>query len=400
MTGPSGGIEEDRGAAAPGSAADRRRLARAALTYLAEPADRAAAVLLRARHPDEILAAVRTGDLAAVTAGCTAGVVNGIGRAMRNWRSRIAEIPAVDDLLDMAKAGIRLVCPGDPEWPTQLDDLGDARPYALWLRGNADLRHACLRSVSVVGARAATAYGSHVSAELAASLAGRGWAVVSGGAYGIDGAAHRGALAADGASVAVLACGVDIPYPKGHQDLFDAIAASGVLVSEWPPGRTPTRARFLIRNRVIAALSRGTVVVEAGRRSGAISTARHAVDLCRALMAVPGPVTSEASAGCHRIMREWSAVCVTEAGEVLEQVAAAGEHLIPAAPVLPRAALDPLTARVLEAVPIRGGAGPATVAVAAGVDLDTTVSCLGLLAAGGFIVRGPRGWRLGTLSRA
>jgi DNA processing protein len=312
---------------------------------------------------------------------------------MRHWRARLAEIPSERDLVAAERAGIRVVCPGDAEWPTQLDALGDVRPYALWIRGNADLRYVCLRSVSVVGARAATAYGSHVSAELAASLASRGWAVVSGGAYGIDGSAHRGALAADGATIAVLACGVDDPYPKGHHELFAAVAAQGALVSEWPPGRTPTRARFLIRNRVIAALSRGTVVVEAGSRSGALNTARHARDLCRPLMAVPGPITSEASAGCHRIMREWGAVCVTGAAEVLEQVAVIGEHLVPPGPVLPAPALDPLTARVLEAVPVRGGAGPATVAVAAGVDLDATLSCLGMLAAGGFVTRGPRGWR-------
>lgn len=382
------------------SAQDQQRLARAALTYLAEPGDSVAGALLRSCHPDAIVAAVRAGCLPTAAGTASDGAATGIDRAMRNWRTRLAEIPSEHGLAAAEVAGIRLVCPGDAEWPTQLDVLGDARPYALWLRGNADLRYTCLRSVSVVGARAATAYGSHVSAELAAGLASRGWAVVSGGAYGIDGSAHRGALAADGTTVAVLACGVDDPYPKGHHELFDAVAAQGVLVSEWPPGRTPTRARFLIRNRVIAALSRGTVVVEAGRRSGALSTARHARELCRPLMAVPGPVTSEASAGCHWIMREWDAVCVTAVDEVLEQVAAAGEHLVSPGPVLPAPALDPVTARVLEAVPCRGGAGPATVAVAAGVDLSTTLSCLGLLAAGGFIARGPRGWRLVRASRA
>jgi DNA processing protein len=372
-----------------------QRLARAALTYFAEPADKAAGALLRACGAAALVAAVKAGCLpaeAATVAGRQAAA--GMARALRNWRARIAEIPAARDLAVFERSGIRLVCPGDAEWPTQLDVLGDAQPYALWLRGSADLRFTCLRSVSVVGARAATAYGSHVSAELAAGLAGRGWAIVSGGAYGVDAAAHRGALAADGATIAVLASGVDDPYPKGHHELFQAIAAQGVIVSEWPPGRTPTRARFLVRNRVIAALSRGTVVVEAGRRSGALNTARHAREMCRPLMAVPGPVTSEASAGCHWIMRDWNAVCVTGPGEVLEQVAFAGEHLAPTAGVIAAAELDPVTARVLEAVPARGGTGPATIAVAAGVDIDTTLSRLGMLAAGGFVARGPRGWRL------
>jgi DNA processing protein len=231
---------------------------------------------------------------------------------------------------------------------------------------------------------------------MAAALGQRGWTVVSGGAYGIDDRAHRGALAADGRTIAVLACGVDWPYPAGNAALFDAIIASGALVSEWPPGRRPTRHGFLIRNRVIAALTRGTVVVEAGLRSGALSTARHARDLCRPLMAVPGPVTSTASAGCHEIIREWGAVCVTTAEQVLEQVGVVGEHLPERSggPMLPHDALDQLTALVLDAVPSRVGAGPTAIAAAAGVDMDTAVRCLGALAAGGFVDRCETGWRV------
>ena len=158
-------------------------------------------------------------------------------------------------IADACRDGIRLICPGDAEWPGALDQLGQARPYALWLRGRADLRFACSRSVSIVGSRAATSYGGHVAGEIAADLGERGWAVVSGGAYGIDAAAHRGALAAEGVTIAVLACGVDYPYPAGHADLFAAIAAQGLVISEWPPGRHPARMRFLVRNRVIAALA-------------------------------------------------------------------------------------------------------------------------------------------------
>jgi len=173
----------------------------------------------------------------------------------------------------------------------------------------------------------ATGYGEHVATEMAAALAERGWTVISGGAYGIDSAAHCGALGAEGITVAVLASGLGYGYPKGHLELFSAIAGQGILVSEWPPDRAPTRAGFLVRNRVIAALSCGTVVVEAALRSGALSTARHARDLCRPLMAVPGPVTSGQSEGCHEIIREWGAVLVTGARDVIENVSPAGDAL-------------------------------------------------------------------------
>jgi DNA processing protein len=319
-----------------------------------------------------------------------------VRRALRRWAGRAVQPLIESDLTGWSRQGIRLICPGDQEWPGQLSVLGDGAPVALWLRGTADLRYACLRSVSLVGSRAATPYGTHVCGEMAAALGERRWAVVSGGAYGIDGAAHRGAVAAEGLTVAVLACGVDRPYPTGHAQLFDAISAHGVLASEWPPGRRPTRQGFLIRNRVIAALSRGTVVVEAGLRSGALSTARHAYDLCRPLMAVPGPVTSAASAGCHEIIRNWGAVCVTGALDVLEHVAMMGEYLPGAEPVpiLPHDALDPEAAQVLDALPARGGASPGTVAAAAGVSLDTAVRCLGALAAAGFADRCSAGWKV------
>lgn len=317
-------------------------------------------------------------------------------RRFAAWRARLTGVAPARLLAAAEAVGGRLVCPGDAEWPSQLDDLGDARPFALWVRGDMDLRFACLRSVAVVGSRSASSYGTHVAAELGAELAGRGWCVVSGGAFGIDAAAHRGALAADGATVAVFACGVDVPYPSAHEGLFADVARSGLLVSELPPGTTPTRHRFLIRNRAIAALTRGTVVVEAARRSGALNTARHARDLHRVVMAVPGPVTSPTSAGCHALLREHDAVCVTDAAEVLDLVGLIGDDLAPEkrGPVLERDRLDPVTRGVLEAVPARGGAGAARIAVSAGVDLDTVLARLGALSAGGFVERCPKGWRL------
>jgi DNA processing protein len=237
-----------------------------------------------------------------------------------------------------------------------------------------------------------------VAAEFAASVAARGLAVVSGGAFGVDAAAHRGALATDGVTVAVLACGVDTPYPAAHTELFEAIAAQGVVVSEWPPGRNVTRLRFLVRNRVIAALATGTLVVEAGQRSGAVNTARHARDLHRRLMAVPGPVTSDLSAGCHEVIREWQATLVTSASQVIAELAPLTglpetETAANGQP-LPRDLLDRETAEVLDALPRRGGMSTIRLAQRAGLAPAATAACLGKLATAGFVERCEDGWRL------
>jgi DNA processing protein len=412
------------------------RLARATLTYVAEPGDPVMGALLRSCAPAEIVTALIQGRPPVAMAGLGRDLPPGLGgdlppglgrdlspgldwdglpgldrdllpgldrrgppgldRALGRWAGRLGEAPAEADLDAWRRQGIRLVCPGDPEWPGQLEVLGDARPWGLWVRGSGDLRYACLRSVSVVGTRSVTAYGSHVCTEMTATLAEGGWTVVSGGAFGIDGCAHRTAMMAGGVTVAVLACGVDRDYPPGHHGLFRDVRAQGVTVSEWPPGRRPTRPGFLVRNRVIAALSRGTVVVEAARRSGALNTARHARDQGRPLMAVPGPVTSALSVGCHDIIREWGAVCVTSAQDVITQLSFTEGDLAgqPRGPVLPRDGLDPVSRSVLEAAPARTGWGPARIAVAAGVDFDTAMRCLGQLAAGGFVERCAQGWRV------
>jgi len=349
------------------------RYARAALTYLAEPGDEALSQLVKN------VGAARAVEI--------------IKNEKTKWRARLSDLPGPDEISDHAKAGIRLVCPGDPEWPSRLEDLGDKTPYALWLRGNGDLRHSCLRSVAIVGSRAATAYGSYMAAELASALAATGWAVVSGGAYGIDAAAHRGALGAGGVTIAVMACGVDHPYPAGHIELMNAVAKTGVVMSEWPPGRNATRLAFLNRNRVIAALAAGTVVVEAGRRSGALNTAKHTADLERPLMAVPGPVTSQLSAGCHLMIRDWGATLVTAAAEVTETLGL-GTPAWQQQPVLPWDELGPGLKAVLDALPARGGVSTADVAAAAGVDTAAAVRSLGALAAGGFAQRCPDGWRV------
>ena len=390
---------------------DEESYARAALTYLAEPGDVRLGALIRTCGAARVLEAIKAGRLpgdlpddlpddAWDAAGGAPGQPATHRRAMRQralqrWRVRLEQLPEADEVAGFCRAGIRLIHPGDPEWPGQLADLGDAQPYALWLRGTADLRFACLRSVAIVGSRAATGYGSYVAAEIAATVAARGWAVISGGAYGVDAAAHRGALGTGGVTVAVLACGVNVPYPAGHKDLLEAIAVRGVIASEWPPGWNATRLRFLVRNRVIAALAAGTLVVEAGQRSGALNSARHARDLGRRLMAVPGPVTSDLSAGCHHIIREWQGVLVTSAAEVMEHLSPVGAPAgLKTGAVLGRDELDLETATVLDALPARGGMGPAGIAVKAGLDPVTVVRCLGALAAGGFAERCDEGWRV------
>lgn len=382
------------------------RQARAALSFLAEPGDPLLGGLLRSMPACAVLARLADGmipELAAlfpVAAQSAPPEPGQVQRSLKRMRSRLEELPSPGSLDAWESDGIRLACPGEPEWPTQLDDLGDRQPVALWIRGKADLRFACLRSVAVVGSRAATAYGALVASELGADLADRAMAVISGGAYGIDAAAHRGALAAGGPTIAVMACGLAFCYPRGHAELFTAIGETGVLVSESPPDGAPTRPGFLIRNRLIAALSRGTVVVEAALRSGALNTAKHARDLNRPVMAVPGPVTSAQSAGCHDLIMNMGAYCVTGSADVLELIAPAGraDGDLAHGPVLPADQLDEVTASVLRTMNTKAGRGPATIATLAGVDLDTAMRCLGLLSAAGLAERCDQGWRVRKVS--
>lgn len=382
------------------------RYARAALSFVAEPGDVVLGKALRSSGPSQVLDCVLSDSDPDLLAGCwppwpgsevvrpTPTIVRRMVERMRAHRTALPSPARIEAWL---RDGYRLVCPGEPEWPTQLDDLGDSQPIVLWLRGVADLRFACLRSVSIVGSRAATSYGLVVGTELAADLAARAFAVISGGAYGIDACAHRGALSAGGSTIAVLASGLTFGYPKGHGELFETVGQTGVLVSEHPPDHAPTRPGFLVRNRLIAALSRGTVVVEAALRSGALNTARHAAELNRPVMAVPGPVTSAQSAGCHELIREYRATCVTSAADVAEVITPIGEAAPPElGPAVPADQLDPVTASVLAALTARAGRGPATIATLAGVDLDTAIRCLGLLSAAGYAERCDKGWRART----
>ena len=301
-------------------------------------------------------------------------------------------------------SAIRFVVPGDDEWPTRLHDLhycdpvnrrGGA-PWGLWLRGPAHLGEISASSVAVVGSRACTSYGSSVAADLGADLADQGVSVISGGAFGIDAAAHRGALAVQGPTLCVLANGVDVPYPAGNAALLSWIGKDYLLVSELPPGATPTRVRFLARNRLIAALSLGTVVVEAALRSGARNTATWALECNRHLMAVPGPVHSTMSAAPHLLIRDGLAALVTDAADVLDLVSTMGQHTLEFASgeTRPTDAFSPGRLAVYEAVPARSWSSAGDIALGAGVSLPSCLAELAALESTGFVDVDAGGWRL------
>jgi DNA processing protein len=373
---------------APTPGHEAERLARAALARAAEPGD------------ERVGAEVHEHGAVAVLEGLRSGALRPTGQT--DYSARVRRADPARDLEAGARAGARFVCPLDDEWPCALDDLGAGAPWGLWVRGAGALADAVDRAVAVVGARAATAYGTEVASDLAAGLGDAGWTVVSGAAFGIDAAAHGGALAAAGPTVAVLPCGPDRAYPRAHEPLLSRVAGAGLLVGELPPGVPPNRPRFLVRNRLIAALSRGTVVVEAALRSGSLSTARHAARLHRQVMGVPGPVTSEMSGGVHELVRDDEARLVTGAADVLELVAPVGEHLVPRrhGETRPRDDLDPVAARVLEALPVRRPAAVARVAREAAVTGESALRALGLLDALGLAEHADGGWRLAAAERA
>jgi DNA processing protein len=385
---------------APDDSSDDR-LARVALTWLAEPGNRTVWTLVDGCGAAATLRQLMAGDTtdqhvrAAVEARLAAG---------DPWHL------AATAMARGRRQGARVVIPGDEEWPSAVDGLAtleldatgrvntDVRPpLCLWVRGEHRLDEAFARSIAVVGARAATSYGVHVTGEIAFGVAERGWTVVSGGAFGIDAAAHRSAMAAGGLTVSVLACGVDRPYPAGNTGLFEQIAESGLLVSEWPPLAEPLRHRFLIRNRVIAAATRGTVMVEAAARSGAAQTMSRVLALNRTAMVVPGPVTSAMSVGCHELLRtNPQARLVTGPVQVLEEVGPVGEHLADPArgPARPRDDLDEESALILEAMPVRGTVLPEQLATRAGLSVRTVLRRLSLLEMTGLVVRRDDGFAL------
>jgi len=366
------------------------RLARLALSKVFEPGEARVAQLVLGLGAERLLTALRDHeDVAGLLADAS------------------ERLPQADDvhrdLERAARLGIRWVVPGDAEWPCSLDDLDMAEtldrtggaPLGLWVRGPARLSEISA-PVAIVGARSATTYGESAAAELAADVARAGSVVISGAAYGIDQAAHRGTLAARGQTIAVLACGADRIYPSAHRDLLAQLAQHGAIVAEVGLGRAPMRQRFLSRNRLIAALARGTVVVEAAARSGAINTAGWATRLGRPLMAVPGPLSSATSEGTHQLIRDGAATLVTRGEHVLEAVAPMGEHLTERVRGVerPRDRLTSREQRLLEAVPVARPAPVESVARTAGIGVVEVRQLLEVLAGRRMVEQLPAGWRL------
>ena len=368
------------------AAFDEELLAWAYLSRVVEPPSAPLAVLVAEEGPVEAASRIKKGEVSRADA-------------------RRATDDAARDLELLQKRGGRLITPDDDEWPylafagfngLTAEDLkkkpAGRPPLVLWALGPARLDEITMRSAALVGTRTCTAYGEHVAADLAAGLVERDVAVVSGGAYGIDGVAHRATLAGDGITIAVLAGGIDIPYPSGHSALLHRIASTGLLVTEYPPGVRPARYRFLTRNRLVAAFSGATVVVEAGLRSGAANTAAWASMMGRVVCAVPGPVTSAASAGTHELLRG-DAILVTRAAEIVEIVGRCGELADdPARPVTPLDGLTDAESLVYEALPGRGVRTVEQIAIAAGLVPDRVLAPLAMLEIAGLVRREDGCW--------
>lgn len=368
--------------------AEEERAALIELAHAVEPGDALIGRLLAEGSAVEVLARIRAGR-------------SGL-RHEEGLRARLSGVTA-ERAAERARAcGATIVTRADRTWPTQLSALGGQAPAALWVAGTGDLRLLALRSVAIVGARACTPYGEELAHQWSAELAERSWTVLSGAAFGIDAAAHRGALAASGATIAVLAGGVDEPYPRAHAGLLARIQDDGLVVSESPPGERVRRQRFLARNRLVAALTRATVVVEAAERSGTTATARAAAALTRPVLAVPGPVTSPASAGCHRMIRDGDALlagCLDDVLAALDLTAASATGGRPV-PERSRDALAPRERQLLDALPARAVVGLERVVAAACLNAGDALAGLGLLVAGGWVEEADGGWRLARAPRA
>ncbi|WP_120004729.1 DNA-processing protein DprA [Nesterenkonia muleiensis] len=321
------------------------RESRAALCRLIEPGDLLGTVTIRSLGVQQAEHLIRSGQRATHAQQQTVGEAAeaaGLGPRQRNladaldrWRTRLSQLGGPMMLDALYRRGGGVIVPEDQVWPEPLHDLGAAEPIAVWFRVAAQdkepYEEAALRlprpgrSIALVGSREMTDYGGRAAWETASELAAHGVCVVSGGAYGVDAAAHRGALAsgqeAEASTLAILAGGVDRLYPAGNERLLKQVMEAGMILSEMAPGSAPTRHRFLQRNRIIAALSAATVVVEARARSGALATAHHALEIGRPVGAVPGSIYSASSTGCHQLLRQTPAQLVTDAAEVMQLVA-------------------------------------------------------------------------------
>lgn len=240
--------------------------------------------------------------------------------ARERWRPRLQLEMIRTALFKINKVGGFVLTPAEPDWPQQLEDLGQHAPFALWVRGSGSALRQLGQSISIVGSRGATSYGEFATNAMVSALVPKGYSIVSGGAYGIDGIAHRSTLALRGNTVAVMAGGLDKFYPSGNSEMLRRISQTGAVISEVPPGTVPSKWRFLQRNRLISALSQSTLVVEANWRSGALNTVSHSERLERPVYAVPGPITSPKSAGTNKLIAENRAQLVIDGNDLLEQL--------------------------------------------------------------------------------
>lgn len=382
-------IERTRGLVGDETSAHERADVDARMIWsaLTEPGDAVAGALIASSGPRRALEVLGSSDAAPLISAQAEVDSQTAAVSLERWRARQGDAPAASAAA--RRSQVHVLTPEQEGWPEGLRDLGPHSPHCLWFRGDARVLSPGRSSVALVGARAATAYGQDVVTQLAGELAADGAVIVSGGAYGIDGMAHRAALTVGGATVAWLAGGVDRPYPEGNRQLLESIPQrGGAVVAEAPCGSAPTKWRFLARNRLIAAASAATVVVEAGWRSGSINTAGHAAALGRPLGAVPGPVTSAASAGCHRLLREYAAECVTSASDVRELWGDVGREETTSS----EGRTDDAT-RVLDALSSRVDRDIAEVVRRCGLSADRCAAVLGLLALEGRAERRTQGWR-------
>ncbi|MFC5369858.1 DNA-processing protein DprA [Arcanobacterium bovis] len=302
-------------------------------------------------------------------------------KRISRWRARLDCLPEFDVSV-LAKLAISIVIPGDKYWPEQLNDLGMEKPLALWVRGN--LRNLRLPMVSLVGSRDASSLGMRTTLEFAHDLA-KDFVIVSGGAFGIDAWAHKGSLACGGRTIVVSAGGVDRSYPTSNHELFvDVLKNDGAIISESPLAAAPQRHRFLARNRIIAALGAGTIVFEASFRSGALNTARHAMEIGREVGAIPGSVESHFSAGCNELIRNGATLLTTPA-HAREMIGSIGQlNLLDNAAIdcfagAGDSSYDANTERLFDAVPVRRGAPIDSIARLAGISIEEARSILGKL---------------------
>lgn len=305
----------------------------------------------------------------------------------QRWHGRLLLQNVLKAIESITAVGGAVITRRNTQWPEQLGDLGNSEPFALWLRGTTEALGLAARSAAIVGCRGASSYGEYVTADLVQALVADDYSVVSGGAYGIDAMAHRATLALEGNAISVMAGGLNTFYPSGNKQLLESVAKQGVVVSEVPPGTSPTKWRFLQRNRLIAGLAQSVIVVEANWRSGSMNTVSHGETLGRDIFAVPGAVTSPTSAGTNQLIGEQRAQLVIDGKDLVSKLKTGmgfEPHVLPG--------LGALETRALDAIGF-GSAELAEICYSAGLTRDEARIALGSLELDGLVARRNNAWQ-------